>query len=505
MTMTHPGLPFSWALVVILSMFAVGTWVLVSSPTIVLGRRSISFNKLPFVGSFFNYLVSQTRVLLLLKIVFVFLFTLIIVAGLWGTPISERNISTVLTWNLWWTGVIISVVFLGSSWCAVCPWDTIANWLVRGRLWHKANNPIRLNLRVPAIFRSLWSALILLTVLTWLELGVGVTNNPYATASLALMMVVLATVALVLYEGKAFCRYFCPVGRTIGVYSQLSSVALRPVDQSTCDTCPTIDCYHGNEDIDPCPTKLVMGRLQESTYCISCGNCTQSCPSNNINWQLRSPSVEAIQDARPHMDEACFMIGLLGLSSFHGITMLPVWSELISSLARVIGDSGQLITTFTIVLLFYLMLIFVVYGTFAYLFKLTSGQSDYRQVFSGFAFASLPIAFTYHVAHNLNHLLRESGNLREVLLNPLGMDTLPLSMMEKQQRAMDMIVSADVIATLQGSLLIFGFWLSMQVVKYRGFRIFDATRFQLLPMIGFCVLLTSLSLWLLSQPMIMRM
>ncbi len=54
-------------------------------------------------------------------------FLLIIYAGLYRTPVAERNLATVLTWNIWWAGLVISVFFLGSSWCAVCPWDTLAN------------------------------------------------------------------------------------------------------------------------------------------------------------------------------------------------------------------------------------------------------------------------------------------------------------------------------------------------------------------------------------------
>ncbi len=77
---------------------------------------------------------------------------------------------------------------------------------------------------MPKQLRNVWPALLLFIGLTWLELGAGVTTSPYATALLALLMLVLATVSLSLFERKAFCRYFCPVGRTVGFYSQLAPV-----------------------------------------------------------------------------------------------------------------------------------------------------------------------------------------------------------------------------------------------------------------------------------------
>ncbi len=36
------------------------------------------------------------------------------------------------------------------------------------------------------------------------------------------------------------------------------------------------------------------------------------------------------------------------------------------------------------------------------------------------AFAALPLAFAYHIAHNINHLVLENRGLGDILNNPLG-------------------------------------------------------------------------------------
>ena len=236
--------------------------------------------QLPVIGDVVRLLTRRTWPLITLKILLIGLFLLIIISGLFGTAIPERNIATVLTWNLWWTGLIISVFFVGSAWCAVCPWETLSTWMVRLR--QKAIPSNSLNLRVPKELRNVWPALVLLIGLTWLELGVGITVDPYATALLALFMVVLAVVTLAVFERRAFCRYLCPVGRTVGFYSQLAPIELRPIDTDTCSHCTSLACYHGDEHTEPCPTSLMMGTLQQNTYCTSCGNCIQSCPHDNI-------------------------------------------------------------------------------------------------------------------------------------------------------------------------------------------------------------------------------
>lgn len=510
MTMTHPGLPEMWVFTILALMALVGVWALVARPA---GQKEFSTFKLsnmPLIGNVSHYLLTTPWLLFILKLVMVLLFLLIIIAGLYGTPIPEKNIATILTWNLWWAGLIFSIFFLGSAWCAICPWDAMAQWLVRRRLWRRAEPNNSLNLRVPRQLRSVWPALIIFIGFTWLELGAGITVDPYATASIALLMVVMATVSMAVYQRKAFCRYFCPIGRTIGFYSQLSVVELRPIDNEICANCQTLECYHGSGNVDPCPTGLMMGSLQQNTYCTSCGNCSQSCPDENVSWRLRSPSVEAVQSARPHWDEACFMIALLALTSFHGLTMMPFWGDWISQLARAIGDSGQLLWSFSVGIALCIMAVSVFYVAMVFVTQKLSGiGQSFKQIFSTFAFVALPLAFAYHMAHNLNHLIREGAGLMGVFLNPLGINTQPLTMMEKHMRHSDMLISQTTLFVLQSVLMLAGFIIAIKIIRYRSRSIINeetsGASWRMMPMIMFATGMTIAHLWLMMQPMVMRM
>jgi len=510
MTMTHPGLPASWGWLILAFMGLVSLWGLFRPSPATAATPALSLPRLPLLGRPLHRLTTSPWPLLTLKLAMVLLFLTIIAAGLFGTPIPERNIATVLTWNLWWAGLVFSVFFLGTAWCAICPWDTLAQWLVRRRLWRRAEPDNSLNLRVPRRLRTIWPALLMFIALTWLELGLGITVSPYATALIALLMVVLATVSLAIFERKAFCRYFCPVGRTVGCYSQLAPVELRPIDADVCARCKTLDCYHGNETVEPCPTWLVMGRLTQNSYCTSCGNCTRSCPHTNIAWRLRTPSEEALRGGRPHWDEAWFMIGLLALTGFHGITMMPFWEDWMSGLARLIGDSGRLLASFTLGLAACLALVAAVYTLLARLtHRLMGSELPFRRFFSAQAFVALPLAFAYHLAHNLNHLVRETTRLGDVFMNPLGIDAQPLSMMEKHMRHMEMLIPQDTLFAIQAALMMFGFWLAVQITRHRSRRLMPdgapVAGWRLAPLFAFAVLMTGFHLWLLMQPMVMRM
>ena len=204
------------------------------------------------------------------------------------------------------------------------------------------------------------------------------------------------------------------------------------------------------------------------------------------------------------------MIGLLALTGFHGLTMMPFWPQWMAQLGRLIGDSGQLLTSFTIGLLACMAVVAGLYSLSIVVTRwLTRTALDFKRCFATLAFATLPLAFTYHLAHNLNHLVRESGGWLQVVGNPLGLNALPLSMAEKHLRHQQIWLSAEWLHTLQAGLMVAGFWMAMNIIRQRGQTLTvteqSLTPLQLLPIIGFTLAMTGFHLWMLMQPMLMRM
>ncbi len=502
----HPGMPFGWGMTVVFFIAAASFWFwLVPRSTVKAGKSSpfFSLRSLPFFGGVIDILTTTPFLVTVLKFFTVTLFLMVIWAGLVGTPLPSRNLATVLTWNVWWSGVILSVFFMGSAWCAICPWDALAGWLARQRLWKRAAPESSLNLRVPKMFRNVWPAVAMFVALTWLELGVGITQDPYATASLALVMLVLTIAALVIYERKAFCRFACPVGRTIGFYSQLAPVELRPIEPKTCAECTTLECYHGSQDVDPCPTHQVMGTMSQNTFCTSCGNCARSCPHENVSWRLRSPASEALQGARPHWDEAWFMLILLSLTGFHGLTMMEGWENAIKGFARMIGDSGQMLWSFSLGMSVIILIPVALYASAIKAVEYWQ-KTSFSELFARFSFTALPLAFAYHLAHNLAHLLREGRDIGALLLNPTGFNTLPMSSAERHFRMSNLAIPSDMLFGLQALLLIAGFGVAMMVIRRRSAGLGSVTNSSLLPLLAFAAIMTLYHLWMLMQPMIMR-
>jgi len=508
--MAHPGLPPAWAGAVMLAMLGILGWSLWLPGRASAPGAGSSIAGVPLLGPLVKRALTRPWALLTLRLLTATAFLLVIYAGLFGTPIPERNIATTLTWTVWWTGIIIAVFFVGSAWCAICPWDALAGWLVRRQLWRRGDPEASLNLRVPRRLRNIWPALVMFVGLTWLELGVGVTTNPYATALLALLMVILATLSLAVFERKAFCRYFCPVGRTLGTYSQLAPVALRPVDHAVCAQCKTLECYHGTDTFEPCPTHLVMGRITQNAYCTSCGACTQSCPSQNVAWQTRPLAEEVVHTPRPRRDEAWFILTLTALTSLHGLTMLPLWEGWIRGLGRALGDSGQLLWGFSLGMAGMMavpLLLFTALVTWTR--HSCGGRAPFPRLFASLALPALPLAFSYHLAHNLNHLLREAKGFGAVLANPLGVDAQPLTTAELHLRHLQPLMNQELIFAMQAGLILFGFALAVRILLNRARTLaadgMPLKGWRLTPMLLFIGVVSLFNLWLLMQPMVMRM
>jgi len=507
--MIHPGLPQEWIAAAASVMGLIALWSLLAQPAGDGLARSWNLARMPLVGPLVRFLNNSPYPLLAARLASVSVFLVVIAAGFFGTVHPEHNIATAFVWNIWWPLVIVAVFVIGSAWCAVCPWDTLASWIVRRSWWRRVAPHPGLNLKVPRALQNVWIALLMFMGLSWLELGAGVTGKPVLTAALGIVMLVLSIVFLLVFERKAFCRYACPVGRTVGFYSRLSPIAVRPISQSTCDGCKSMECYHGSEQIEPCPSRLVVGRFSENTFCLSCGNCVLSCPEQNVSWRLRTMDTEARKAGTPGWDAAWFMLALLGITSFHGITMIPQWSEWVVQMAQAIGETGHLFLSFATGMVASSALPVLVYGAAIALANIGGqGGSSYRKLFGGFAFTALPLAFAYHLAHNMDHLLREGGDVLRVMANPFGLGLKPLTSVERHSLMMAVVMPENVTFAIQSGLMVLGFWLAVQIARHQARRLLPAgglgARLKLLPLLGFFAAVTAANLWLMAQDMEMR-
>jgi|CXWL01.1.fsa_nt_gi YHS domain-containing protein len=442
-----------------------------------------------------------------LRAVVAVLFLLIVAAGLFGNQNPALNIAPILTWTVWWGLLIVLILFAGKAWCYVCPWDALAEWTEKLAFWRKNDDGLSANLKWPRVVRNILIATILFVGLTWIELGFGVTMRPRVTAYLAIAMLLMAVVSALLFDRKSFCRYGCLVGRVSGLYALFAGVEVRARSAGACTQCRGKECVTGSKTAYGCPTFLYPGTLATNTYCIQCMECVQACPHDNLAVNLRPWGSDLVAEGKPRTDEAYLALLMLAITGFHGLTMTPAWQQLIDAIRSASG-AGRILG-FSVGMVFLMLGPIAVYAILvAASMLLGRGKSlrplRYHDYFIRYAYALLPIALFYHIAHNMEHLLMEGPKVIAMASDPFGWGW---NVLGTAAWVIPPLISLDKLWLVQVFLVLIGHVYSLWIAQRTSLRLFGSSsaafRSQL-PMLAAMIAFSVFSLWLLKQPMEMR-
>ena len=428
----------------------------------------------------------------------------LIYAGLFGNRIG--NITPVAVWTIWWAGLVFAVALLGPVFCAICPWDLLGRFGIRRRL-----QTLTLGLKVPKALRNMWPAIILFALLTWAELGLGVTTDPRSTAYMAIGMVVLAIAAALVFRKKAFCAHLCPVGRISGMYANFAPIEIRSADPEVCKSCKTQDCLRGNDEGYACPTGLSLRVLNENTMCTMCTECVRSCDQNNVAINLRPFARDLVHKVKIRSDEAWMCVVLLALTLFHGFSMTTAWENfnpgspsLMKWMATTLGTPNTLNFTLGMIVVIAIPIALFELSCWAAARLTRDSGLGAQKLFRAYSLSLLPVALFYHLAHNLMHLLMEGGSLVPLLSNPLGRGTDHFGTASMQ---MGHLASETTIWYLQIALILVGHLFGIVIAHRISRRLFEdpkqATR-SLIPMLAVMIMISIAGLSLMVLDMNMR-
>ena len=221
------------------------------------------------------------------RIVLVFLLAFIVLGGIYGSQDPKENSILYLCWGLWWPSVILSLFFVGRMWCGVCPFPLAGRFLQRWRL--------TLNRAVPRYLKknSVAITVFFFMMIIWVEESTGMKQNPLATALLLLTIFGCALFCALIFEKQAWCQYFCPLGKVMGMGASISWLEFRP-DHDKCRQCTTFACKRGTEQQPGCPVNLGAFTVTNNLECHVCGYCIQLCPHHSPRLNLRHPLYEII-------------------------------------------------------------------------------------------------------------------------------------------------------------------------------------------------------------------
>ena len=371
----------------------------------------IELTRISFIKNALKSRYPQLAVLIVVLAGYIFA----ILAGLVGTPVGSHNFSIVFVWITWWAVLIlVAVPFFGRGWCAVCPIPLPGEWLQRGGVLSPPHKkPNWLNLRWPKFLRNIWLQNISFLLLALFSSVLLTTPN---ITGIVLAAMLFAAIGLsTVFERRAFCRYLCPVGGFIGLYSQTAPIELRIKDKQVCATCDGKPCYNGSQTGYGCPWDVFPGGLTKNTYCGLCMECIRTCPHDNIAVNLRPFSADLAKPST-RMDEAFKAFIMLGSAMIYAGVLLGPWGAF-KDAAYNVGTSAWFIYA-----IIFLAIIFVILPGFFTLGILKAKSTlPLKQRFASLATALIPLGLMFWVAFSLSFVLTNASYIIAALSDPLGL------------------------------------------------------------------------------------
>lgn len=284
---------------------------------------------------------------------------LVILVGWLGNQHPTRNLAPSIVWIVWWVGLPLTAALIGDLWAAINPWRTIHRWTAGSS---QAMRPY------PAVLGT-WPACIVLLTFAWIE---------------------------VVWPGDA-----SPALLASGVlaYGVLTWLAMRRVG-------PDVWLRHGEAFTVMC---AVLGRLAPIS-----GE-----PGATFRW----PGVRLLQDGPATPSMAAFIILMLATVLFDGLLGTRTWRAIEHGLHG-LGLSWPTATGVpgrTIGLLGAWLVLSLVYLAACWaMTRIGDATATTAFIASRYAFALVPIAAGYLIAHNLAFFINEVGALPDLIADPFG-------------------------------------------------------------------------------------
>lgn len=283
------------------------------------------FKKFPWLARLFK-MRSFPAMLIIPNLIMFWVFVL---AGLFGTPVGNRNIMIVFIWILWWFALIAVLVPFGSRlWCTMCPLPFVGDWVQRRSLIEvrpgssigTRNQLFGRLLRWPKKLSNIWVQNIGFLCLA--TFSAHLVTRPMATVLMLGGLIVIAAVMGLIWRQRVFCNYVCPVSGFLSLYSMTATMELRSSDKEVCKSCTSKACAAGSDKGWACPWFVYMGGLQRNNYCGMCTECVKSCPNDNVKLYWRPFCSDTVLKGYDEIWKAFIM---LVLAMAYSVVLLGPW------------------------------------------------------------------------------------------------------------------------------------------------------------------------------------
>ncbi|MDX1776121.1 MAG: sigma 54-interacting transcriptional regulator, partial [Desulfobulbales bacterium] len=402
----------------------------------VTGKKAFNLLSLGFIRNFFQspfYPIAP-------QIVVAGMFVLVVILGIWGNPSPDSNISLLLVWANWEPLLILSCLLLARIWCSFCPIGFFSNLVRKVKLKRT---------KIPAQYLNygFFISAVGLAIIFWAQAALHMFERPTETAWLLLAMLGSAVLFALLFEGRIWCRYVCPLGQMVATFARASIVEVRSNYNYCSHECTDYVCYTGRGDTPGCSMGKGPFAMDTNQDCVLCGNCMKACENQAVRFNLRPPGWELWNTRTADLAMILFVPLLWGTQIFRGLdlTTLP------QKLNYYIGSME-----FTYAILMVCSALVAYHIAIAGVAFMGMVDTDAGKGFgSTFFLVMLPLVYANEIAIRLVPLLNHAADFFVILGNQVGYSFPHIAFRLDMQS----------IHILQVLLIVIGFFLSVSVAS----------------------------------------
>jgi hypothetical protein len=397
----------------------------------------------------------------LVRLAAVLLFIITACAGLFGVQNPYSNLITTMIWVVWWVGLAFVCALLGDLWALVNPLRTIFAWSESLYAWLTGGRPLARALPYPT-WLAAWPGVVLFLCFVWAELIWPQNDVPAYLARAMLLYAAITWIGMFLYgreiwlaNGEAFAIAF-------GILARFAPLEAR------------------------------QGR-----------------------FDLRLPGAGLIAEQPVRWSFLVFVLLMLASVTFDGFLETPLSQQVTTAVhqSRPIAwlvfelserglDESQLITTAVLVVV---VLGFI--GVFSFtswlMVRLTNERLAVSAAACSFVLTLVPIAVAYHLSHYFSLLLTAGQFIIPLVSDPFGFGW---DLFGTARYKVDLAFANPYVFWYGAvTIIVIGHVIAVVLAHIAALRAFGSRGRALvsqIPMIVLMVAYTSLSLWILAQPIV---
>lgn len=287
-------------------------------------------------------------------------------------------------------------------------------------------------MRVPKALRNEWPMAVLYILIVFVGIHVlAIHRVPHRMAIYMLVLLGMALGAGLLFEKRAFCTHFCPVGLLLGLYARVAPLEWRVRNKETCAECKDKLCVSAERRDKwygrACPNGLYPARIETNTDCILCTQCHKACPHDNLRLSTRPFLKGLFSEVRLSTPQIGFLIVVSGFVIYE---ILSEWSPskdvlmyIPQHVSYLTGVAGQWPEGLVNAVLLFGVLPAILWSIWPAVGKLARIRIPLSDYFARYGAAYIPIMAAAHIDKSLQKMTTRLDYIPGAIEDPAGTKT----------------------------------------------------------------------------------